>query len=928
MDEDDAEYDEEAEEELDLPQTSAFLRSTNSSPRGLKRSRDGQVRPASQMALVADGLLAGRKHMHLVEAPSDIVRCENIIQDSIARVRRQPSKVDAVLADTSSKLTAIWNETADLTTKPGGFGRCRTPTTSPLPDDFDLIHLNKPSPSANEAFWDYVGASTLTARLDRVIRLLKDAGWEHADCAIDDGAPTRGYTGRQLENTEEVVARCTNTLEQCPVFRLSLGGQNIFQRSFLDSTMSLSTASRRAESRVPWTVLENLRAIYGVLLGSAEGHPHWGARLARSVDILHHMAAADSLARVTTKPDDKLLSVNTMDLLQVGLALVLDDGVATVIECPSHFVAAHCSVGVSRLALLVGWLPSAKPQATLGQGFSKEDLLVLSHAHSHRISRLIRLIAMRFWRSGRIADPIDTEGWELAIAVLNRQDQSSTSTQGISELLASIDLSTEERVDKALSVCDEYGLDEQRRNIAERYADSLTEEGQPHSYGAVLIYYARANATSKLKSTLALLTSLCLLHSTSVPTPLSNRRQTEQPPLPLASRAQRPRHRRPRGCAAPGVASERLCTLRKFYDLRDQDLLPPVAPDGAPQTHPPATRLRPLARKRQAATALFGIIQSASDCISGGLFDPTIEAVVPIDGLLALFGELLPFLGTTTAVATHTTLPTDPPSHTRILSQHQVFTLLSILEDFLAAPTRIRDKRPKPPPRQSIRLPPPPPTRASPHPPPPPPPKATSSSNPPPAGTSSPHPPPRRRIPPSCPPGRGTGARAWPHCSTRTSRSATDAHAPPGQAAALLRVFREALCARSRGWMGRVAGVCCFLGGGGGGGCFFSLSYVNYYARFAWRTIDMALHPDFAFSAARPVPFFSPALSRFPSSRHFPTQMSTLGRVVSATQNLDRAEARGAQGIREPDLEGDVDGGDVLGVVGPRGLERGLRGRE
>ena len=106
-------------------------------------------------------------------------------------------------------------------------------------------------------------------------------------------------------------------------------------------------------------------------------------------------------------------------------------------------------------------------------------------------------------------------------------------------------------------------------------------------------------------------------------------------------------------------------TLRKFYDLRDQEIGTNLDK---------SIQLRPLERKRLAASSLCGLIRSAADCVPGGLFDPNAESVVPIDGLLALFGEALPLLG----------------HPTRIFTQEQTFALLGAVEDYTAAPSRIQ----------------------------------------------------------------------------------------------------------------------------------------------------------------------------------------------------------------------------------------------
>lgn len=109
-------------------------------------------------------------------------------------------------------------------------------------------------------------------------------------------------------------------------------------------------------------------------------------------------------------------------------------------------------------------------------------------------------------------------------------------------------------------------------------------------------------------------------------------------------------------------------TVRRFYDLRDQD----INPAAGSNTSAP---LKLLERKREAAKALIAIMESAADCVRGGLYDPDVESVVPVDGVLALFGEALPLLG----------------QPKRIFTKDQVYSLLRVVEDFATAPSRIRE---------------------------------------------------------------------------------------------------------------------------------------------------------------------------------------------------------------------------------------------
>jgi hypothetical protein len=74
-------------------------------------------------------------------------------------------------------------------------------------------------------------------------------------------------------------------------------------------------------------------------------------------------------------------------------------------------------------------------------------------------------------------------------------------------------------------------------------------------------------------------------------------------------------------------------TIRKFYETRDEAI------DQGLETPSNETEVR-----SRAAVALVVAINSASDCIRGGLFDPKVDNVIPVDHLLVLLGEALAFI--------------------------------------------------------------------------------------------------------------------------------------------------------------------------------------------------------------------------------------------------------------------------------------------
>jgi len=93
-----------------------------------------------------------------------------------------------------------------------------------------------------------------------------------------------------------------------------------------------------------------------------------------------------------------------------------------------------------------------------------------------------------------------------------------------------------------------------------------------------------------------------------------------------------------------------------------------------------AKKMSSLERKREASKALIAVIEAAADCIKGGLFDPEIESVVPVEGVLVLLGEVLPFLGTGGAYG-----------EGKIVTYKQVLGLMSVVEDFEQISGRIQD---------------------------------------------------------------------------------------------------------------------------------------------------------------------------------------------------------------------------------------------
>lgn len=170
-------------------------------------------------------------------------------------------------------------------------------------------------------------------------------------------------------------------------------------------------------------------------------------------------------------------------------------------------------------------------------------------------------------------------------------------------------------------------------NHRQRYADNIAESSE--NYGTALIYYARAHRHKKVKNILDLLISLSLVQSIAFP-PLLDLDEN------LRSLLFTPEQSVGQLALMDPKAAEMLhtyltgyATLRKFYDLRDEEIDLEVGQKPA---------ARPNARKAAAATALLAVINSAADNIHGGLFDENRGSVVQVDGLLSLLGEAMIFV--------------------------------------------------------------------------------------------------------------------------------------------------------------------------------------------------------------------------------------------------------------------------------------------
>ncbi|CAI7648814.1 unnamed protein product [Penicillium manginii] len=486
---------------------------------------------------------------------------------------------------------------------------------------------------------------------------------------------------------------------------------NFGMANFGQNPVSFAQSARMAESRVPWTIYQSLKSLYRIILGDTTtiknysqdwveatigltvwwdgeddvaGGIDFGAS-ANSMDFSRSRGSRSQLRAVdrnmrdaylarldlafgsaTSEPsDDAGFRVNTMNGLEVGLASVFEGNVNGVIELLQSW--SQCvAAAVTEVASLGGWLEVGSKNMP---GLSDNDLMVLSYGQNGPPSRglnrddILKSYAFSLFDRGSIENESGTrEGWEMALEVLSRVQDASAMKKAVSEIVDKLPLENTSQLDKLVVLCSDLGLEDQGRKVSERFGDMTTEKTD--KFGLALVCYARAQNRRKVKSVVDLLISYSLVQSRAYPATADLdqelRSMIKDPKACLSS------------IASVDEEAARIlqfylsgyATLRRFYEIRDEAC---SLADGQ------RPRFKPLARRRAAAKALTAVISSAADNIYGGLYDPSRDSAVQVDGLLALLGEALVFVN----------------QQSPTLTVQEQFTILSAIEDLETITPRV-----------------------------------------------------------------------------------------------------------------------------------------------------------------------------------------------------------------------------------------------
>lgn len=414
----------------------------------------------------------------------------------------------------------------------------------PYPNQLSVILSSRPSPTHNRLFWNTVVNGLLRGRVRGVVNALQTAGWEHARQAVADvrNPDSGGYSGRALINVEKVAGEMLEVLYQCPglredwettnsdwtLFRLkaSQGLENLrrfaegkdqpeeeeppaFEASnfgMYSMAKSYTGAARKAESRVPWEVYQNLTSMYNLMLGDVtsivENAQDWceatvGLMIWWSQPQNDRRGALGRSHRKATKPlspfrqlteafnlatsDSTDFHVNTADFVEIGLAAIFEFDVESALGILGS-LSSPISSALVEVASITGWLPSTAAQNRAGMSDSLDqddmDLLGLNQLPSQQSedikTKILVAYAEALFEQGRTLEYTDKkkprvarESWEVAIEVLARLDSPERSEKEVGRLIGDLPLEDGPTVDKLWRLLNDIGMTVHSENVAE-----------------------------------------------------------------------------------------------------------------------------------------------------------------------------------------------------------------------------------------------------------------------------------------------------------------------------------------------------------------------------------------------------------------------------------------------------------------------------
>lgn len=409
----------------------------------------------------------------------------------------------------------------------------------PYSSQLDEMQKHKPSPAHHPLFWNTILNSLLRGRVLAVVNTLKTAGWRYARNSSDDSG-NAGYAGVALKNIETVIGDAIQVMQQCPairgdwdtrggdwtLFRLKIQKENESLRIFAEGVVqtrhesseakssgkvSLSAQeyysgiAKKAESRVPWDIYQNLTTMYNLILGDldsiVESSQDWceatiglvvwwnpskddrrltlkRSRSSTETDSeIYIRKITDSFYRATNETTELL--VNTNNPVEVGLACLFEGDIESVIAILSSW-SGPISTAVVEIASLGGWLPQKESQA-LGpmDDLDQDDMDLLGitsrsensdsfkdHALIAYATALAQCVQLES-NAGFGRQKINRHGWELAIEIFGRLDSAKRSEEEVGNLIHTLPLDSGAIIDKLWRLLNNLGMTAHAENTAE-----------------------------------------------------------------------------------------------------------------------------------------------------------------------------------------------------------------------------------------------------------------------------------------------------------------------------------------------------------------------------------------------------------------------------------------------------------------------------
>lgn len=417
------------------------------------------------------------------------------------------------------------------------------------PTQVEKILQHRPCPAAHGLFWQAVFNSLVRGEISGAVQLLRKAGWEFVKKQVR-GEPL--YSGQALTSIKRVVEDLCLVMEMCPginnaswdipssdwtLFRLkakaakeglisftegkerdrlssSRFGNSDFADS-MDGRQSLAGLARKAESRIPWDVYENLQSLYAILIGEPDAilaaaqdwceatiglFGWWDDSHNKRHPGMSHSGSLrlpgpaggeenffDRLALCLQTATEADFHFNSADPVEVAVASAFEGNVEGVIGFLRTWSLPIAST-VAEIASLGRWLPPQEPQNLINMNdFDMEELEVLGMNQGSEADEkdgikdttLIhygRELKNRKYISGvGLHGKVSRAGWEMGVQVVGRMDSPERSEQLVQELLqnviSTIDEDSRETVDKIWKLLNELGMI--------NFAEDTAEVGTP-----------------------------------------------------------------------------------------------------------------------------------------------------------------------------------------------------------------------------------------------------------------------------------------------------------------------------------------------------------------------------------------------------------------------------------------------------------------